>query len=156
MFLIFLNLLMCVAIRFSRFEFSDKCLADTGLELCGDEVRVSFMRNGALLPVHYGGENQLIMWGNKVNAGVPRTGYCRVESLEAGKWQWLSPERAVVLASSALVNGVWFQVRQGIEAVLVRDARGEKHCYILTQPSTHYFKVMTGSLRMPMLVNQIL
>ena len=156
MFLIFLDLFMCIAIRFIRFEFSDKQLADAGLALCGDEVRVSFMKSGALLPVHYNGENTLVMWGNKGELKVPRTGYCRVESLDAGKWQWLSPKRATVVASSALVNGVWFQVRQGIESVLVRDASGVTHCYILTQPSTHYFKVMTGSLRMPMLVNQIL
>lgn len=174
---------MCIAIRFSRFEFQDSQLIEAGLGLSGDEVKVSFSEKNALLPVHYRGRNLLVRWGSRgefgdgfrVKAGgegekrlfLPRTGFCKIESLEKGLWSWLRPQKCIILASSALVNGVWFQVRRGIEAVVVEggnlnsgfsaggsSSRGDLHCYILTTPSTHYFKVMTGALRMPLLLNQ--
>ena len=147
---------MCVAIRFNRYEISDEELLAHSFALSGDEVRVSFVSKNPLIPVHYRGRNVLLPWGNKNEASVPKTGYCKMESLESGKWQWLRPEKVIILAKFALINGVWFQVRQGITGVLVKDKAGRKYCYVLTKPSTHYFKVMTGSIRMPDLVNQIL
>jgi len=144
------------AVRFSRFEFSDEELNASGLDISGDEVRISFYSKGAVLPVHFHGKNVLMPWGNRTLKEIPRTGGCKIESLKAGKWQWLRPREAYILASCALVGGVWFQVRQGIEAVVVRDKAGVDHCYPLIRPSTHYFKIMTGSELMPALINQIL
>lgn len=147
---------MCTAVRFSRFEFADEALENSGLKLSGDEVRVAFNDKITFLPVVYSGSNQLFVWGNKDKSKkLPRTGFCRFESLESGKWQWLNPVNVKILAATALVNGVWFQVREGIDGVIV-EYSGLKACYILTKPSTHYFKIMTGSDRMPVLINQII
>ena len=147
---------MCNAIKFDRFEFSDEELQAVSLKVLGEEVKVSFTDSLPYLPVFYQGRNQLVFWGNKKTTKFPRTGFCRKESLLAGKWSFLRPKKVLVLASSALVNGVWFQVRKGIEAVLITDSNYKMYCYILTQDSTHYFKIMTGSDRMPVLKDQLL
>ncbi len=147
---------MCQAIRFMKDEFSNEVLQKHHLEVSGDEVRIYFAKQGALLPVLMNGQNQLVGWGNKENLKIPKTGFCKIESFETGKWAWLHPIPVNIIASSALVNGVWFQVKQGIQGLIIKSELGTRHCYMLTQPSTHYFKTMTGAERMPLLVNQVL
>lgn len=147
---------MCQAIRFMKNEFSDDILQKYHLEVREDEVRSYFAKKNAYLPVLLNGQNQLIRWGSKENIKIPRTGFCKIESFKAGKWQWLHPTPATIIASSALVNGIWFQVKQGIQGLIVESQYGTRHCYILTQPSTHYFRTMTGSERMPVLIHQVL
>jgi hypothetical protein len=147
---------MCQSIRFPCFEFPNETLVKFAAIRTGDEIRMNFRKSDALLPVLHHGDNKLMEWGNKKSRGLPRTGFCKLESLEAGKWKWLNPEPVRILASSGRSNGVWFQVRQGIRGILVHDEDERAHCYMLTQPATHYFKIMTGSDRMPVLVNQIL
>ena len=147
---------MCQAIRFMKDEFSAVVLQNHHLEVNGDEVRIYFTKPGALLPVLLNGQNQLIPWGNQANLKIPRTGFCKTESFTAGKWTWLHPKPVTIIASSALVNGVWFQVKQGIQGLLLNSELDTQHCYMLTQPATHYFKTMTGADRMPILLNQVL
>ncbi|MBD3330053.1 hypothetical protein GF354_00820 [Candidatus Peregrinibacteria bacterium] len=145
---------MCTSIRFSRYEFRDSELDSYGLSPSGDQVRVSIYAAKPVLPIFYRGKNIFVEWGNKRDMRLPRTGFCRMDSLKAGKWRWFEPEKVKVVASFAMVNGVWFQVREGISAILV-SGFGKKKCFILTEPSTRYFKIMTGSLRMPVMINQI-
>ncbi|MBD3360390.1 hypothetical protein GF366_01155 [Candidatus Peregrinibacteria bacterium] len=147
---------MCRAIRFNRFEFSDKELKAHGFEASGSEIRVSFNSKSPLLPVHYRGKNIFLPWGNKGRFFVPKTYHCRLKSLKAGKWRYFNPEPVIIIVSFGLINGVWFQVRQGMKGIFIKDKPGHKFCYIITRPSTHYFRVMTGSRRMPVLLNQIL
>lgn len=148
---------MCTSIRFGKFEIPEENILAHGLKFFGDEVRVNFRDANAFLPVVSNGNNLLIEWGSKdQNSHLPRTGFCKNESLTAGKWQWLNPCPVTILAGFGLINGVWFQVRQGIRGVNLKDEKGNFHVYILTMPSTHYFKTMTGSLRMPVLIDQIL
>ncbi len=147
---------MSTAIRFSKFEFPDAELKSSGLDLSENEVKVSFFSKDPVLPVSYRGRNILVKWGNKGSARVPRTGYCKTDSLKGGKWQWLKPEPMMILACFALTNGVWFHVRQGIEGVIVKGENSVLYGYMLTKPSTHYFKIMTGAERMPVLAGQIL
>ena len=147
---------MCQAIRFIKDEFSPEILQQHSFEIQGDEVRIHFAHQKAYLPILYNGQNQLVLWGNKTNLNIPRTGFCKIESFQNGKWLWLHPVPVHIIASSALMNGVWFQVKEGIQGLLLKNSPGPAHCYILTQPATHYFKTMTGAERMPVLINQIL
>jgi hypothetical protein len=73
---------------------------------------------------------------------------------EAGGWLPYAPEPVDVPATLALDNGVWFKVRQGIRALLVRDERGEPVVYPLVEPASRYYLVMTRSEWMPVLVGE--
>ena len=61
------------------------------------------------LPVVHDGQLVIYEWGNRGNkeSKLPRTGWCRNESLEAGKWRWLSPEPVEIPADFGLEKGVW-------------------------------------------------
>ena len=66
---------------------------------------------------------------------------------------------AVLVAISApttlaLERGVWFRVRQGVRGLLVPDERGCAVVYMICEPSSQYYRVMTGSERMPVLIEQ--
>lgn len=146
---------MCQAIRYNQHEFPEEMLKQHQLRCIDNEVRVYYAHKKALLPVLLNGENQLIKWGNKENFKIPKTGFCKKESLEAGKWRWLHPIPVTIPASAGLMNGIWFQIREGIQGIIIKNEQGGEHCYIVTQPATHYFKTMTGAERMPVLINQI-
>ena len=147
---------MCQAICFHKDQFSREVLKKAKLGVINDQVKVYFTHQYAVLPVLYWGNPRLIRWGNKRHPQLPRSYFCKMESYDAGKWNWLQPLPLTILASAALVNGIWFQIRQGIQGLVVQDQAGFQYCYILTQVSTHYFKTMTGAGRMPVLINQIL
>jgi hypothetical protein len=49
---------------------------------------------------------------------------------------------------------VWFLVERGLEAVVVPDRDARLVAYLLVQPSSHYYRVMTRSQWMPCLVGQ--
>lgn len=145
---------MCTQIRFNCFDFCDAKLKELAHLRSSDQIRMHVNQKGALLPIEHHGEHKLVAWGNQ-GEDLPKTGYCKLESLEDGKWQWLNPEPVRIIASFAWSKGVWFQVRQGIRGILVYDRAEKPHCFLLTQPATHYFKIMTGADRMPVLIDQI-
>jgi hypothetical protein len=109
------------------------------------------------LPVLHDGQIMIYEWGNrggKKVSNLPATGWCRLESLEAGKWRWLAPEKVIIPADMGLEKGVWFQIHQGIEGVLVHDEQKRPHVYMLTKQASHYFQTMTRHDRMPVLIDQ--
>jgi hypothetical protein len=147
---------MCQALRLSVYELTQEQLDFMKAFRIQDELRISMKHSDPFLLVMHGGRTQLLPWGNRQSKNaLPLTTHCKKESLASGKWAWLKPEKTMILASLAYSRGVWFQVRRGIEGILVTDRWGQKHVYMLTQASTHYFKIMTGSERMPALVEQI-
>lgn len=148
---------MCIsAIRFLKFEFSDDYLKKNNHSISGNEVLVRSNDKYSFLPVYLTGNVDLVKWGIKVPKSIFPIRFCKIESLNEGKWQWLFPKQVSIPVSFALCKGVWFQVRQGISGIFVENIRGERCVFVLTKPSTHYFEVMTGSKRMPVLINQIL
>ena len=66
----------------------------------------------------------------------------------------LSPEPVDIPAALGLERGVWFLIPEGIRGVLVRDERGRPHVYMLTQPASHYYQIMTRNNRMPVLLGE--
>jgi hypothetical protein len=108
-----------------------------------------------LLPVIEAGEMRIYEWGNRGRAGkLPPSGWCRLESLEAGKWKWLAPESIIIPAQFGLEKGVWFAITEGIQGVVVQDENERPHAYMLTQPASVYYLNMTKHDRMPMLVGE--
>ncbi len=49
---------------------------------------------------------------------------------------------------------VWLPVLEGMEGLPVRDGRGRLVVYMVCEPPTEYYAVMTRSKRMPALVGQ--
>ncbi len=119
------------------------------------ELHFMYYEHRAELPVIHDGQLIVYEWGNRNSRSkLPRTGWCSVESLEAGKWRWMEPEPVEISANYGFEKGVWYQITQGIRGVLVRDERGAPHVYMLTTHPSHYYRIMTRCSRMPVLIEQ--
>ena len=120
------------------------------------ELRFTFRDPQAELPAWHDNRLDILLWGNRDDrtSRLPRTGWCRQESLEAGRWARLRPEPVEIPAALGLEKGVWFLIPEGIRGILVRDERARPHVYMLTQPASHYYQIMTRHDRMPVLLGQ--
>ena len=118
------------------------------------EIRFLFRDPRPLLPAWYGNQLDIFDWGNRSNkqSRLPKTGWINLESLKAGDWRFLNPEPVDIPATLGLERGIWFQIREGLRGVLVRDEQDRPHVYLLTEPASHYYQVMTRSNRMPVLI----
>jgi hypothetical protein len=109
------------------------------------------------LPVIRHGRLQVVRWGNGRGQSrfLPRTGWTWLETVEAGGWRNLPCEPVEIPASYALERrGVWYLVERGVRGLLVPDERGAAVAYVVCEPSSHYYRIMTGSDRMPVLIEQ--
>lgn len=114
----------------------------------GGERELRFLRRvrQPILPVWHDGQLRIVAWGGQPPA---QCGLTWLRTLEAGEWRSYEPEPVEIPAAAALENGVWYRVRQGIQGLLV----GQR-VFVLVQPSTYYYRVMTRSRRMPVLVGE--
>src|ERR1043165_3564410 len=87
-----------------------------------------------VLPLGYEGRLRLARWGGWV---------------EEGKWAAREPEPVEIPATMGLEGGVSFKIQQGIRGVLVKDDGGNAAVYVVCEPASHYYEVMTRSKRMP-------
>ena len=157
---------MCRAISILKSRIQQELIEEYGLDSRlqrrGEEAEKEIVfdfadrENEPQLPVIHDGRMVIYCWGNRGGRvpKMPSTGWCRRESLEAGKWRWLSPERVVIPATFGLEKGVWFPIREGIEGIVVRDQADAPYVYMLTQEASHYFKTMTKHSRAPVLVDE--
>jgi hypothetical protein len=120
------------------------------------ELRFLYRDPQAELPAWHGNQLAIYPWGNRDGSGsrLPRTGWCRQESLEAGRWRYLDPQPVDIPAAMGLEKGVWFLIPEGIRGIFVRDEHDMPHVYMLTQPASHYYQIMTRHDRMPVLLGQ--
>jgi hypothetical protein len=120
------------------------------------EVRFFFREAERLLPIVQDGQLRLVRWGSRRSESkiLPPTGWTWLSSFEGGQWGQSHAELVVIAASMALEKGIWFRVREGIKGLLVRDEKGIEAVYMLCEPSTHYYKIMTRSDRMPVLIGE--
>jgi hypothetical protein len=117
------------------------------------EFRFLYRDPYPLLPAWRGEQLCIFTWGNRSRRSrLPRTGCVRLEDLEAGYWNPLHPEEVDIPASFGLDKGVWFQVREGIRGVLVLDEQDHPNVYMVTEPASHYYQVMTRHDRMPVFI----
>lgn len=115
-------------------------------------------RRPALLPVWWDGKLQVLRWGNRDRGErkLPPTGWTWQESVEAGKWAGVQPVPVEVPAGYALMNGVWFRVKRGMQGLVVRTPAGEPVVYLVCEPSTRYYRVMTRAEWMPVLIGEVI
>lgn len=157
-------IVMCTAVALALSELplalvEEHKLADRVHERGGEkEVRFYWMAAPALLPVWWNGRLQIVRWGNKDRAErkLPPTGWTWRESVESGRWSALAPEPVDVPATYALANGVWFRVKQGLRGLLVQDRKGEPVVFLMTEPSTRYYRVMCRAEWMPVLIDEVI
>lgn len=157
-------MIMCTAVALALSELPLSLIESCGLEgrtheRGGDkEVRFYWRASPALLPVWWNGRLQIVRWGNKDRAErkLPPTGWTWRETVESGRWSLLEPEPVEIPATYALANGVWYRVKQGMKGLVVRDRKGGPVVFMLTEPSTRYYRVMTRGEWMPVLVDEVI
>jgi len=120
------------------------------------EFRFLYRDKRPELPAWLGSVLAVCEWGNRDGRSLrlPRSGCLRLEAIESGGCSWMEPEPVSVPACYGMARGVWYPVRQGLRGVLVRDERGDDHLYVLIQPASHYYNVMTRSEWMPVLIDE--
>lgn len=116
------------------------------------EFRFMFRSPRPVLPVWRDSQLMICTWGARLPVRLPRTGWAEQEWLE--QWGNLNPEPVDIPANFGLDRGIWYQIKQGIRGILVLDQAKEPHVYLLTEPSSHYYQVMTRSPRMPVLIEE--
>ncbi len=155
---------MCTAVALAYSELPvtliEECnLADRVHDRGGErEVRFYFQANPAVLPVWLNGRLQIVRWGNKDRAErkLPPTGWTWRESVEEGKWAALAPEPVVVPATYLLAGGVWVRVKEGVRGLVVHDRGRQPVVFVLCEPATRYYGVMTRAEWMPTLVGEVI
>jgi hypothetical protein len=154
---------MCAGISLSWRDFPDLLIERHDLRgrvvsrtEGGDrEIRFMYRDPKPVLPVWDGDRLTVLPWGNQdPESRLPRTGWVRVEDLKAGLWRELAPEPVEVPATFGYAKGVWFQIRQGVRGVVMGDERSLAHVYMLIEPASHYFAVMTRADVMPVLIGE--
>lgn len=67
------------------------------------------------------------------------------------------PEEVEIPAMLGFHKGTWYLVDEGIRGVVLPDVPGGPVVYMLTEPSTPYYRNMTGqSPFMPALIGQVI
>lgn len=76
-------------------------------------------------------------------------------TIREGGWKNLPAMPVEIPAAYALERrGVWYLVERGVRGLLVPDERGAAVAYVVCEPASHYYRIMTGSDRMPVLIEQ--
>jgi hypothetical protein len=122
------------------------------------ELQFHYWERPTVLPVQWDGELRLIRWGNQNRrAPLPFGPWLSEEQLRQGTLAQACPLRVVIPANLGYDRGTWFLIEQGIVGVVLSKAPGGPVVYMLTRPSTNYYRNMAGQCeRMPVLVNQLI
>jgi hypothetical protein len=121
------------------------------------EVRFLYRDREPVLPVFHEGVLQIVRWGNRRRRGrLPCTGWTWRATVEAGGWGPFAAEPVDVPATFGLDGGVWFSIRQGVRGLVVRDEADLPVVYMICEPATRYYQVMTRSQRMPVLIGEVI
>ncbi len=153
---------MCVGIALAWSELPTELIGRYGLERRahdrGGEREVQFLYRDRVpkIPIWRDGRLQVVRWGNGRGQSrfLPRTGWTWQETIDEGGWQGANAIMVDIPATLALERGVWYRVRQGIRGLLVPDERGLAVAYVICEPSSHYYQVMTRCPRMPVLIDE--
>ena len=120
------------------------------------EVQLLLCDRDRILPVWLDGQLQMVRWGNRrgQSRSLPFTAWTRMETVESGGWGDQESVLVLIKASMGLDEGIWYRIRQGVRGLLVRDESGTPVVYVLVEPASHYYQVMTRSSWMPILVGE--
>jgi hypothetical protein len=153
---------MCEGIALAASELPEDFIETNALDMRlhdrGGEKEFRFLYKDAhrVIPVWHEGQLCLVRWGNRrcESSVLPSTGWAWLSSIEEGKWAVWSAESVEIPAMMGLENGVWFKIQEGIQGLLVYDETGVAVVYMICEPATHYYEIMTKSKRMPVLIGE--
>lgn len=154
---------MCLGIAIAGSELPTELIGRHGLDrrfhMRGErpEYRFLFRDRRPKLPIWRDGRLQVVRWGNSRGQSrfLPRTGWTWRETIEMGGWRGSGAIPVDIPASFGLERrGVWYLIEQGIRGLLVPDERGNAVAYMICEPASHYYQVMTGAPRMPVFIDQ--
>jgi hypothetical protein len=153
---------MCLGIALAWSELPTELIKRHGLERRvherGGEREIRFLYRDRCprLPVWRDGRLQVVRWGNgrRQSRFLPRTGWTWQSTVEEGSWQNLNPLPVEIPATLGWDGGIWFRIRHGIRGLLVPDERSAAVVYVICEPASHYYRVMTRSTRMPVLIDE--
>lgn len=121
------------------------------------EVQFLFADAERLLPVWRNGRLEVLRWGNRRGESLclPCTAWTQMDTVQAGGWGERGVESVVIPATMGLDKGVWYRIRQGIHGLVVFDEHSCPRVYVICEPASHYYQVMTrGSRWMPALIDE--
>ncbi len=155
---------MCVAVAMLAGDVPTEMIARCGLarhhHLRGGhqpEYRFYYRQRRPRLPVIRDGDLFFPRWGNGrgQSRALPRTGWTWMDTIKDGGWSAAGAVPVDVPAGYALDGrGGWYVIRRGIRGLLVPDEAGHAVAYVICEPASHYYKVMTGSDRMPVFIDE--
>lgn len=123
-----------------------------------DEFQFHWWQSPAFLPVQWEGVLQLLPWGSRNRrGGLPYGGWIPRTDLEHGMLGSARTEDVVIPANLGYHHGTWFLIVEGIRGILVRDRTAGPVVYMITEPSTNYYRNMTEQEpMMPELIGQVI
>ena len=154
---------MCTAISVCRHDVTTRLIETYNLEQrfiqrtdhAPKEILFEQRHRLPLIPVFYQGEIHVLPWGNRRrDVKVPLAWSCDVATLESGAWSQYAPDPVEILATFGFEKGVWYQVPEGIRGLVIHDQRDQPYVYLLLEPASHYYQVMTGYDREPVFVGE--
>jgi hypothetical protein len=153
---------MCVGLSLAWSSLPTELIGRHGLHrrACerGGEREIQFFFRDRLprIPIWRDGRFQIVRWGNGRGQSrfLPRTGWTWLETLQRGEWRHAEAIPVDIQATLGFERGVWFPVREGFRGILVPDEHRNAVCYMLCEPASHYYRVMTKSSRMPVFINE--
>ncbi len=111
----------------------------------GGERELWFLRHAKtpLLPVWRDGQFEVLRWGRR------GCGLTWQTTIDSGKC--VGAEPIDILASAGYENGFWFRIRRGVRGIYWN---GE--AFMIVTPASYYYRTMTRSDRMPVLIGEII
>jgi hypothetical protein len=123
-----------------------------------EELQFHWWQAPAILPVRWDGALRLLRWGSRDRRSpLPFGSGLTRDQLASGTVASACPEEGVIPATLGFHRGTWFLIEEGIHAVVLPEVPGGPVVYMLTEPSTNYYRNMTGqSPFMPVFVDQVI
>ncbi|MGC4002254.1 MAG: hypothetical protein QM811_03550 [Pirellulales bacterium] len=104
------------------------------------------------MPLWHSGELKIVPWGCRSGI-LPRTGTIWQRTVDAG--QWVGADDVWVPAGAGVQRGIWYPIKQGVRAILATKG-STSAAYLIVRESTYYYRIMTRSVVMPVLVDEII
>ncbi len=153
---------MCVGIALAWSSLPTELIGRHGLHRRvherGGEREIQFHCRDRVprLPIWRDGRLQIVRWGNGRGQSrfLPRTGWTWLATVRHGGWLHLGAIPVDIPAMLGYERGVWYSVRQGMRGLLVPDEKGMAVVYMICEPASHYYQVMTRSDRMPVFIDE--